>query len=34
MSTEIEDGGHFMPFDQNVCKNKQDMKKTVKKYYI
>jgi hypothetical protein len=34
ISTKIEDGGHFIPFDQNICRSKQDMKKTVKEYYI
>ena len=27
ISTKIEDGGHFIPFDQNICRSKQDMKK-------
>jgi hypothetical protein len=29
--TKIEDGGHFIPFDQNICRSKQDMKKMVQK---
>jgi hypothetical protein len=32
--TKNEDGGHFIPFDQNICRSKQDMKKTVKEYHI
>jgi hypothetical protein len=27
ISTKIEDGGHFIPFDQNICRSKQDMEK-------
>jgi hypothetical protein len=27
ISTKIEDGGHFIPFDQNICRKLQDMKK-------
>ena len=27
VSTKIEDGGHFIPFDQNICRSKQDIKK-------
>jgi hypothetical protein len=30
ISTKIEDGGHFIPFDQNICWSKQDMKKRLK----
>jgi hypothetical protein len=30
---KIEDGGHFIPFDQNICRSKQEMKKTVKECY-
>jgi hypothetical protein len=30
ISAKIEDGGHFIPFDQNICRSKQDMKKTVR----
>ena len=26
MYIKIEDGGHFIPFDQNICRSKQDMK--------
>ena len=29
--TQVEDGGHFIPFNQNICRSKQDMKK---EYYI
>jgi hypothetical protein len=29
LSTKIEDGGHFIPFNQNICKSKQDMKKSI-----
>ena len=29
ISTKIEDGGHFIPFNQNICKSKQDMKKSI-----
>ena len=25
--SKIEDGGHFIPFNQNICRSKQDMKK-------
>jgi hypothetical protein len=32
ISTKMEDGGHFISFDQNICRSiKQDMKK---EYYI
>jgi hypothetical protein len=31
ISTKIEDGGHFIPFDQNICRSKQDMKKPGKR---
>jgi transcriptional regulator of met regulon len=34
ISTKIEDGGHFNPFDQNICRSKQDRKKTVRVLYI
>jgi hypothetical protein len=34
ISTRIEDGGHFVPFAQNICRRKQDMKKTGKKSII
>ena len=27
ISTKIEDGGHFVPFNQNIRRTKQDMKK-------
>jgi hypothetical protein len=27
VSTKIEDGGHFIPFDQSICRSKQVMKK-------
>jgi hypothetical protein len=27
VSTKNEDGGHFIPFDQNICRSKQDIKK-------
>jgi hypothetical protein len=31
ISTKIEDGGHFIPYDQNICRSKQDnMKKWLK----
>ena len=26
ISTKNEDGGHLIPFDQNICRNKQDIK--------
>jgi hypothetical protein len=26
ISTKSEDGGHFVPFDQNICRSKQDIK--------
>jgi hypothetical protein len=31
ISTKIEDGGHFIPFDQNICRSKQDMEKNDKR---
>jgi hypothetical protein len=31
ISTKNEDGGHFIPFDQNICRSKQDMKKPGKR---
>jgi hypothetical protein len=31
ISTKIEDGEHVIPFDQNICRNKQDMKKNGKR---
>ena len=31
ISTKIEDGQHFIPFDQNFCTSKRDMKKTGKR---
>ena len=31
ISTKIEDGGHFIPFDQNICRSKQDMEKKGKR---
>ena len=27
---KIEDGGHFISFNQNICRSKQDMKKRQK----
>jgi hypothetical protein len=33
ISTKNEDGGHLIPFDQNICRSEEDMKKTVKEYY-
>jgi hypothetical protein len=31
ISTKIEDGRHFIPFDQNICRSKQEMKKNGKR---
>jgi hypothetical protein len=30
-TAKIEDAGHFIPFDQNICRSKQDMKKNGKR---
>jgi hypothetical protein len=32
--TKNEDGGHFISFDQNICKSKQDMKNGKRILYI
>jgi hypothetical protein len=34
MSTKIQDGGHFISFDQNICRSKQDMKKGKRVLYV
>jgi hypothetical protein len=34
ISTKIEDGRHFILFDQNICRSKQDMKNGKRVLYI
>jgi hypothetical protein len=34
ISTKIEDVGHFIPFDQNICTSKQDMKNGKRVLYV
>jgi hypothetical protein len=31
ISTKIEDGGHFIPINQNICRSKQDMENNGKR---
>jgi hypothetical protein len=34
ISTKIKDGGHFIPFAQNICRRGQDRKKRLIEIFI